>query len=252
VLISGLVSISFRNLNIDEIINIVKIANLKAIEWGGDLHVPHGDLKTANYAKAKCNQNSISCPSYGSYYRVGTYNDDYKNEFLKVLEVARILECKTIRIWVGDIASKNADEKYIKKIISEIINISQLAAKKQISISFEFHSNTLTDTLESTLDLLKLINKSNVFSYWQPPVGSSTKINVEQLSSLLNYLSNIHIFNWNDRDRLSLIEGVDKWKEYINVLDDKNRYIMLEFVKDDSIEQFYEDAKTLKELINEQ
>ena len=42
---SGLVSITFRELNPLEIIRLVSKAGLDGIEWGGDVHVPHGDIK---------------------------------------------------------------------------------------------------------------------------------------------------------------------------------------------------------------
>lgn len=43
----GLVSISFRNRTAEEIIEAVKNAGLNAIEWGGDVHVPHGNVSRA-------------------------------------------------------------------------------------------------------------------------------------------------------------------------------------------------------------
>ena len=45
--IPGLVSISFRSLSPEEIIRIAKAAGLSAIEWGGDVHVPFGEIETA-------------------------------------------------------------------------------------------------------------------------------------------------------------------------------------------------------------
>ncbi len=39
----GLVSITFRQLTAAEIIALMTQAGLAAIEWGGDIHVPHGD-----------------------------------------------------------------------------------------------------------------------------------------------------------------------------------------------------------------
>ena len=247
---SGLVSISFRKLNTNEIINIVKKAKVKAIEWGGDIHVPHGDINKAKTVFKKCKNNNIVCPSYGSYYRVGTY-DDYILEFKKVLDVAIILKCKTIRVWVGDIPSKNITNQFYNQLVDEIKSISDISKEHNISISFEYHNNTLTDNIDMTIKILKQINRKNVFTYWQPPSKNTLINNVDELKLLLPYLTNIHIFYWLNKIRQPLSEGIKQWQEYIGILNDVNRYIMIEFVKDDNISQFYEDAKILKELINE-
>jgi hypothetical protein len=44
-IIPGLVSITFRKLAPAEIITLVRQADLQAIEWGGDVHVPHGNVR---------------------------------------------------------------------------------------------------------------------------------------------------------------------------------------------------------------
>ena len=44
---TGLVSITFRNLKPIDIVKLVSQAGLKGIEWGGDIHVPHGNIERA-------------------------------------------------------------------------------------------------------------------------------------------------------------------------------------------------------------
>ena len=46
----GLVSISFRDLSCEEIVKLVSESRLSGIEMGGDVHVPHGNLPTAERA----------------------------------------------------------------------------------------------------------------------------------------------------------------------------------------------------------
>ena len=43
----GLVSVSFRPHTPEDILKAMQCAGLNYIEWGGDVHVPHGDEKTA-------------------------------------------------------------------------------------------------------------------------------------------------------------------------------------------------------------
>jgi 3-dehydroshikimate dehydratase len=49
----GLVSISFRPLSVEELIRLVTDVGLEGIEWGGDKHVPHGDLDTARRVRGQ-------------------------------------------------------------------------------------------------------------------------------------------------------------------------------------------------------
>lgn len=68
---TGLVSITFRNLKVEEIIDLVVKAGLDAIEWGGDIHVPHGDIKKACKVARLMKKADLEMAAYGSYYRVG-------------------------------------------------------------------------------------------------------------------------------------------------------------------------------------
>ena len=44
---TGLLSVTFRHLPFERIIELAAEAGLDGIEWGGDVHVPPGDLKQA-------------------------------------------------------------------------------------------------------------------------------------------------------------------------------------------------------------
>ncbi|MBN2851237.1 MAG: TIM barrel protein [Clostridia bacterium] len=247
---SGLVSISFRKLKVDEIIAMVKKAHLKAIEWGSDVHVLPGDYETAAEVHEKCLQNDIVCPSYGSYYRIGTYLHP-KAEFEKIIKSAEILNCQTIRVWAGTLATHEASESHWQTIIKETKMLCEMAQDAGLSVSFEFHGNTLTDNVDDTIKLMNSVNEKNLFTYWQPPVGLALEKNKEDILKLQDKISNVHVFYWRDRERLALQEGLKEWNEYFELLSNKKGYAMLEFVKEDSITQFFEDSKTLKELLNE-
>ena len=247
---SGLVSVSFRNLDTDTIINMVKKSGLDAIEWGGDIHVPHGDTKKAQKVHEECMLNNITCPSYGSYYRIGEY-DDPNDEFMSVIECASALNAKTIRVWAGTKGTEEADEPYIKKITDETIMICKMAAGHGINVAFEYHRNTLTDNISSAVDLLESVNADNLYSYWQPEVGMAFNDNINVIKRIRGYVSNIHVFKWDELKRLPLREGQQEWKEYLKLFREGEHFALLEFVADDSTDQFFEDAEILKELIND-
>ena len=248
---TGLVSISFRDLTINEIIEMVQIARLDSIEWGGDVHVPHGDKLTARKVHQKCELLGIKCPSYGSYYKVGEYNKPVF-EFKKVLDSAISLKSEKIRIWAGTRGTDSADKKYWDYIIKELKELCSLAASEGIDVALEYHGKTLTDNSKDTMKLLAKTNMDNLSTYWQPPVGLTYEENLRDIRILKNHISNIHTFTWHDRERMPLSTGSDKWREYFKLVNTwQTRYCMLEFIKDNSIEGFYKDAATLKDLLRE-
>ena len=54
---TGLTSVTFRKLDPLQVIQLTKSAGLQSIEWGGDIHVPAGDLDNAKkFMTRPCNQ----------------------------------------------------------------------------------------------------------------------------------------------------------------------------------------------------
>ncbi len=250
----GLVSITFRELSPAQIIDLVGQADLPGIEWGGDVHVPHGDLRRAREVNRMCHNASLQIYSFGSYYILG--QSRYKGlDFTVVLETAKNLGTDMIRIWAGSVGSAQADSAHRDQITSEAREIAEIAAKAGLKLSFEFHCDTLADTAESALELLEEIDRDNVFTYWQPPNYVSFEERKDSLRTVLQYVSNIHVFHWacnrDGFDRLPLQDGVEQWQEYIDIIKKTGREyaLMLEYVKDDSPAQFRQDAQTLTGIL---
>lgn len=247
-LLPGLVSVTFRALSPDEIIAWSVRAGLAAIEWGGDVHVPAGNLKVAKDVARATVEAGLKVEAYGSYYRLGSEED-----FGSILETAAALGAPRIRVWAGNQDSAITEPEQRRKIVNDALRAAALAAPLGITISAEFHAGTLTDSNESALLFAKETTHPNFDLYWQPLNGRETEYCLEGLRTLLRWIGNIHAFHWwpTAETRWSLDEGSDRWEKYLAVLqrDQKPRCVMLEFVKDDRPENFLRDAETLKELI---
>jgi sugar phosphate isomerase/epimerase len=246
---TGLVSVTFRKLSPREIVDLVRRAGLDGIEWGGDIHSPHGDLGRAREVRQMTLDAGLRVAAYGSYYRVG-HNDPAP--FEDALASAVELGAPTVRVWAGKMGSAEASEEYRQAVVADSCRIADLAARERTTVSFEWHRNTLTDTTESAARLLRDVAHPSIRTYWQPPVGSTLEGNLAALDAVLPVLSNVHVYHWaGPGERRPLAEGEREWRAYLRKIGSSaDRYALIEFVRDDLPERFMEDAEALKRVQN--
>lgn len=253
---SGLVSITFRELTPKQIVDLVAESELDAIEWGGDLHVPHGDIPQAEEVRMMTQDAGLISCSYGSYFRLGQ-SEQEGLEFFSVLDTAEALGVTSIRVWAGNKGAADADDDFRKVVMDDAVRIADLANKRGIKIAFEYHGGTLTDTNKSAHKLLQDLPHNNITTYWQPPNNMGFEERLSGLKAILPRVSNIHVFHWSrlpdgQMDRRPLAEGTRDWQQYLQVLSatEKNHFALMEFVRDGEINQFRKDAATLKNWLS--
>ncbi|HUU58624.1 MAG TPA: TIM barrel protein [Phycisphaerae bacterium] len=247
---SGLVSITFRKLSAEEIVALVREAGLEGIEWGGDVHVPHGDLDRAREVRRMTEDAALTVAAYGSYYRVG---HEEPVPFEEVLTTAVALGAPLIRVWAGEQGSDQADAAYRELVVRDSRRIADAAAREGIAVAYECHANSLTDTTASACALLESVAHDNVRTYWQPTVGASVETCLEGIDALRDRLANVHVFHWEAWDRRPLAEGQDPWRGYLEKIASTGRehFAMLEFVADDCPAAFRRDAATLRQWLQD-
>jgi sugar phosphate isomerase/epimerase len=250
---SGLVSVTFRALSAGQIVDLVAQAGLEGIEWGGDVHVPHGDLSRAHDIGNMTRRAGLRVASYGSYYRVG---HEEPVQFEVVLETAIALQAPLIRVWAGKRASMEADPTYRGHVVAESRRIAQLAGAAGLDVAFEYHRGTLTDTGASARRLLEEASHPRLGTYWQPPVAGAVVEHLKELALILPWLRNVHVFHWAEDtgDRLPLLEGAEAWRTCLDPIRDSGRdhWLMLEFVRGDSAQVFLQDSRALLAWMAEQ
>ena len=246
----GLVSVTFRQLPPEEIVRLCRQAGLDGIEWGGDIHVPPGDLETARQVGAVTASQGLRVLAYGSYYRLGAGSDPQR-DFAPVLTSARALGAPLSRVWPGDRGSAAADEAYYKAAAAETRIICGMAGEYGIRVAYEYHPGTLTDCIDSARRLLDLCGGCGIRSLWQPRVIPAEE-NLKELEQMDGRLAHIHVFHWVKREgqtlRLPLAQGAADWKQYLAAAAriPGGHGLLLEFVPGDSPEQFIADARTLR------
>jgi 3-dehydroshikimate dehydratase len=248
--IPGLVSITFRSLSPQEIVDLVVRAQLTGIEWGGDVHVPHGDESIARFVRSLTEDAGLRVAAYGSYYRVG---HSETGPFEAVLSSAVALGAPRIRVWAGTQGTDTADDAYFAQVVEDSRRIADLAAAEEIAVVYEFHRNTLTDTNAAARRLLEAVDHPNVGSYWQPPRGYTIAENLAGLDAVLPWLAGVHAFNWHGTtyERLPLADAAEDWTYYLSKAESRGRdlYALIEFVRGDAAAQFLDDAAALKSWI---
>jgi sugar phosphate isomerase/epimerase len=247
--VGGMLSVTFRQLQAKEIIELTAKAGLQLIEWGSDVHVPPGESGVARITARMMAEAGLQVSGYASYYRVG---DEPAGQFDRVLESALELGAPSIRVWAGRLGSAQADEEVRGRTVEDARRIAEQASAHGLTVDFEFHNNTLTDTVDSTVRLMEQIASPHVRSCWQAALDETAEQRSEGLKRILPWLSTIHVFHLVARERLPLREGVDEWRGYLDIIRQlgQRRSVLLEFVRNNEPEQFMQDAAALNALLD--
>lgn len=246
---TGMTSVTFRHLPVSAIARLAEQGGLQGIEWGGDVHLPPGDLEAARQARALTLDRGLRVLSYGSYYRLGEGGD-----FSAVLQTARTLGAPVIRIWAGNIGSDRATDGTYAAAAEETARVCRMAGEYGIQVAYEYHPGTLTDTADSALRLLRACGDCGIKTYWQPRM-IPVEENLGELLRLDAYLLYVHVFHWTGTtgkaQRRLLEEGKAEWLLYLQAVRSvcPSAALLLEFTKDDQPENFIRDAAALRRFV---
>ncbi len=252
----GLCSLTLPTLQPAEIAELCKRSGLTHIEWWGKAHVPMGDVATATAVGRITRQAGLRISTYGSYYRAGG-SEAEGLPFGDVLQTAIALGAPAIRVWAGTCGSATCSRQQRDAVIADTFRIAELCAKHDIGIVFEYHGNTLTDSNASAVAFAGAVRHAAVSFGWQSRGCAGLSENVEGLRGMLPRLATLHVHNCSRGSdgkfvRRPLAEGVDDWRRYLQeaATTGRNHVALLEFVLDDTVEQFSEDAHTLRGLVS--
>ena len=237
---SGLVSVSFRQLKVNEIIELCAQCGLGEIEWGGDIHVPLGDLKAARETSRLTRDAGLNTCCYGSYVRM---TREERPLLPSLVETAAALEAPSIRVWAG-----RAEDAALDEIIESTQMLCDMA--KDRVITFEFHGGTLTHNAASASLLLRRVNRPNIRTQWQTHIGMEESDCLASIDVIHPWLYNVHVFSWQGMERLPLEAKAESWRKYLKALSG-DRVALLEFVQNDDPQNLLRDAAELHRLLAE-
>lgn len=188
---AGLCSVTFRSLPPERIVALAAAAGLDAIEWGGDVHVPPGDVARAAEVARMTTDAGLAVASYGSYFRAGA-----EESLTAVLDSAAALGADRVRVWAGGHGSAEVSEEERARVTTRLRAAAVEAAARGIGLALEFHGGTLADTAPATRQLLHEVDHPMLSTYWQPTVGAAVPVALEEFRQLSPHVSAAHVFSW--------------------------------------------------------
>lgn len=245
----GLCSVTFRALAAERIIDLAVEASLESIEWGGDVHVPAGDISRAGEVGRATLDAGLAVASYGSYFRAR-----HGEELTPVLDTAEALGAGRVRIWAGEVGSDavRPDERHAT--VARLRDAAAEADARGLRLALEFHAGTLADTASNTQLLLRDVGSPALSSYWQPSLSATDEDAVAEYRALAAHTTAVHVFSWWPvQERHPLSARAALWTQLFaaaRMADRPPRDALLEFVPDDDPALLAGEARTLREYIS--
>ena len=244
---TGVVSVSFRKLTVDEVIKCTKDAGLLAIEWGSDVHAPYTDLERINYIAKAQKEAGLYCSSYGTYFKLGEHDTE---ELRGYIAAAKILGTNILRLWCGNKNFEDMTAEERDYIVSESKKAAKIAEELGAVLCMECHNNSFTNSVDGALYLMEAVNSEAFRMYWQPATKHTVEMNIDYATKIAPYTYNVHVYYYEDGVKHPLADGVESWRKYLACFG-TDRHLLLEFMPDNSPDSLATEAKTLNSLAAE-
>ena len=244
---TGLVSVSFRGLTPEQVASAAKDAGLPFVEWGSDVHAP---WEMAEKLKEVCRAQKaygLRCCSYGTYFRLAVTPME---ELPGYIRAAKILGTDILRLWCGTKKREDCTEEDRAYLLDQCRQAAAIAEREGVTLCLECHRNSYTETKEGALDVMQAVDSPAFRMYWQPNQWRTIEENVEYARLLKDYITHIHVFQWKEKLRFPLREGLSEWKTYLKELPGEHM-LLLEFMPDDDVASLPEEARALRQLKGE-
>lgn len=237
----GLVSVSFREHTPEEILKAMQGTPLTCIEWGSDLHCPP---EKAEEIAALQERYSITCCSYGTYFRLGVTPME---ELPQYINATKTLGTDILRLWCGNKNSEDYTPMEKESLFALCRRAAETAKKENVILCMECHIKTFTNRKEAALELMAAVDSPHLQMYWQPNQFRTEEENLAYAQAIAPYTKRIHVFNWKEKEKFPLKEGMETWQKYLTAFD--CRPLLLEFMPDGRIESLPAEAESLRKLI---
>ena len=187
----GLCTISSKDRDVEEVVELAGEAGYDGVEIGGRDHVGDGTADDCRRIVDAADANGLEIPVYGSYLRTGT--DEFDDDLERELAIAERLDADLIRVWAGRQEYEEHDSDYWKRVVGDLERVTDRAAEYDVGVTVEKHASTLTNTREGARRLIEAVDDDRCGLNYQPGF-SVPKDEIEREANELAALSNnLHV-----------------------------------------------------------
>lgn len=243
---AGLVSISYRELDFEDVLRIMVDAGLKYVEWGSNAQAPQNDIQKLQEIAQAQTKFGVQCCSYGTYFYLGITPIEELPDYIRA---AKLLGTNVLRLWAG---KKNPDTCTLQEK-EMLFNQSKLAAEMAeaagVTLCLECHRNTYTETAQGAFELMQFVDSKAFRMYWQPDPYATVADNIAYARLLQAYTVHLHAFHIKRSTSYPLSEGTEEWRLYLQEFTG-NHLALLETLPDHRPETLQREADSLRRILN--
>ncbi|MFZ4519949.1 MAG: sugar phosphate isomerase/epimerase family protein, partial [Microthrixaceae bacterium] len=217
----GLCTVTLRSLDPPEVVRLAADAGVEVLEWGGDVHVPPGEVVAAERVRRLTEDAGLAVLSYGSYLFLDDATAGAPAARIDgVLDTAVALGSPWVRVWGGLGVEPDADGADWDAVVAAGRRVAAAATSRHLLLVLEFHGGTPTASAAGAVRLLEAIGSPACLTAWQPPYWDPTDPDRERadLGALAPRLAHLHVYDWEpDGSRHPLERGRDRWVDRVRV-----------------------------------
>jgi sugar phosphate isomerase/epimerase len=253
----GLCTIAFSELPLEEVLDIAAEYGFDGVEiWGKEPHTP-SEYNEDYFRKIKetADAKMLEISALGSY--VNPLMDNYEQQMETALRITQNLGGKLIRVWSGGGPSKNVRPNDRRLIAIRLKTMCQWAGINDITVATEMHNNNLTDTADTTLQLIQDVGLPGLKTYYQPCFRDDAD-DFYELGRLVGpHVVNVHAQNAKQLDNgrfeaCPIADGIVDYQKIVEILKgcDYDGYLEIEFVHgEDKLAALKNDKDFLEQLL---
>jgi len=211
----GLSSSALLTRDLRAVLDAAKGAGVDAVEWAGDVHVPHDDPAAAQAAMMDTLRSGLTVASYATLYRASA-EGEAGLRFERVLDAAAALQAPLVRVYLGPApraGGRRPAARDGERLAAEARRLGDLAAARGLTLCLSFGRNTSLDSYPAALALVERIDHPFVRLAWEPLQGVPSAEASAALEACAPRLSML-VARRLDRDGapLSLAGEADAWR----------------------------------------
>ncbi len=241
-----MVSISYRELDFEDVLRIMSDAGLKYVEWGSNAQAPQNDIQKLQLIAEAQAKYGIQCCSYGTYFYLGITPIEELPDYIRA---AKMLGTNILRLWAGKKTKDMCSQQEKDLLFNQCKLAAKIAEAAGVTLCLECHRNSYTETAQGAFELMQVVDSEAFRMYWQPDPYVSVEENIAYARLIQPYTVHLHAFHIKRSTSYPLAEGAEEWKLYLKEFTG-DHLALLETLPDQRPETLQREADSLRSILN--